>query len=118
MIYYGHELTAKQWNIIKKIEKNAYKRNHRGERDVLDSSLLEESRLACRDEDWETCFEFGFLSKRTDLTDEEIEEMVEDMTIRIYSPYDCTGKRFTRWITTHRNPSGLVSYIHEMGLDV
>ena len=112
------EFTRREQKLFKKIFKESYKRSHRGERDVLDNSLLEESRLAYPDEDWETCIEFGFLSKRTDLTDEEIEELVEDMTLRIYSPYDCTGKRFTRWITTHRNPSGLVSYVHEMGLDV
>lgn len=111
-------LDRRQQKIVKKFLKDEYKKSNRRPRDVLDNSLLEESRLAYPDDDWETCIEFGYLSNRTDLTDEEIEEICDDMTLRIYSLYDCTGLRFTRWITTHRNPSGLVSFVHYMGLDV
>lgn len=102
---------------MKKLLKDWYKRKHRGNGDVLDGSLLNEPRLAYDERD-DGCTEFGFLSERTDLTDEEIEEMVEDMTLRIFSLYDCTGKYFTKWIHTYRNPCGLVSYVHVMGLDV
>lgn len=54
-----------------------------------------------------------------DLTDEEINEWIRDnMEVNIYSAYDCTGGAFTRWIDWHRNPCGLISYQHHMGLDI
>ncbi len=59
---------------------------------------------------------YGFLGK--DMTDEEIEEELDYMRIRINSPYDCTGKLFTAWIHWHRNPTGIVTYAHHMRLDV
>ena len=116
--YLDVDLNRQQWEIVKKIEKDSYKRTHRGHRDTLKKSLLDEPRIYSANEDWETYKEFGFLSHRTDLTDDEINELVEDMRMIICSPYDCTGKHFTRWIETHRNPSGLVSYIHTIGIDV
>lgn len=35
-----------------------------------------------------------------------------------YIPYDCTGQPITLWIDWHRNPSGLISYVHHIGIDV
>ena len=53
------------------------------------------------------------------MTDEEIrKELYDNMEVRICSPYDCTGQWFTRWIDFHRNPNGMISYVHNMGLDV
>ena len=53
------------------------------------------------------------------LTDDDIREFVDEcMTVRIYADYDCTGQSFTRWIDWHRNPCGLISYVHAMALDV
>lgn len=61
--------------------------------------------------------EFGFYEVG-EMTDEEIQEEVDDMREEIRSPYDCTGRRFTQWITWHRNPNGLVSVVHKFGIDV
>ena len=61
--------------------------------------------------------EYGFLSG-TDYSDEEVREIIDEMRYRICSPYDCTGKPFTMWIDWHRNPSGLISFVHRVGLDV
>lgn len=101
-----------QEQIIKYVLKRAY----RGKQAKKTLSLLEEPRTAYPEDDWETAIEYGFLGY--DMTDEEIQEAIEAMRLVIHSPYDCTGKLFTRWITVHKNPSGLVSYVHNMGLDV
>lgn len=54
-----------------------------------------------------------------DWTDEDIEEyiMSEVGYGRINSPYDCTGRRFTRWCSWSKTPAGIVM-IHAWGLDV
>lgn len=53
------------------------------------------------------------------LTDDEVQEFVDEcMTVRIFSDYDCTGKAFTRWIDWHRNPCGLISFVHAMSVDL
>lgn len=114
--YLGIELNDKQWKFVKKIEKDRYKRNHRGY--TPQGSMMDMPHTSAERYDDESMIEYGFISKRTDLTDDEIEEWVDDNTIRIYSPYDCTGQIFTRWIETHRNPNGLASFVHHMGLDV
>ena len=102
-----------------KVLRYIFKRSYRGKQAKKTLPLLEEPRIGYKDEnDWETAYEYGFLSHRTDLTDEEIQELKDGMRLVICSPYDCTGKWFTRYIATHRNPSGLVSYVHCMGLDV
>lgn len=105
---------ARQEKVLRYVLKRAYK----GKQAKKTLPLLEEPRVAYEENDWETAYEYGFLSHRTDLTDEEIQELKDEMRLVICSPYDCTGKRFTRYIDTHRNPSGLVSYVHCMGLDV
>ena len=79
--------------------------------------LTEEARYYSGEEDWESYTEYGFL-RGTDYTDAELEEIREDMWLRVTSPYDCSGQRFTRWITFHRNPCGLISYTHRIGIDV
>ena len=65
--------------------------------------------------------EYGFLPQNTAAwSDDEIREYIDEY-IRIpswWSPYDCTGKPLTCWIDWHRNPCGLVSYVHRIGLDV
>lgn len=52
-------------------------------------------------------------------TDDEIEEYIMDEVgyPPIYSPYDCTGKRFTRWCSWSRQPIGIVM-IHAWGTDL
>lgn len=56
-------------------------------------------------------------------TEEEKEEFVKDQWRRIYSPYDCTGKSFTRCIRIcnfkEPNSFGAMSVVyHFLGLDV
>lgn len=80
-------------------------------------SLQEDTRLYCSDRLGEYWIEYGFF-EGNGMTDEEIQEYVDDMEIHVYSPYDCTGKEITIWITWHRNPCGLISVIHKKGLDV
>ncbi len=90
-------------------------------------SLTEQPRIRYDnyDDEWygEYWKEYGFFngcwSDGTPKTDEEIREYIDEyLWERIYSPYDCTGQPFTRWINWHRNPCGLVSYIHYKALDV
>lgn len=87
--------------------------------DPLAKSLMEEERHVYRDEMGETVYQIGYLCEN-DMTDEEIRELIHDYIELppINSPYDCTGKRFTHWVGWHRNPCGLVSFVHSIGLDV
>ena len=69
-------------------------------------------------EDGEDGYDYRILPDNGE-TEEEIEAMIEE-TIG-YGPvrglYDCTGKRFTRWISVKRVPAGF-AVIHSWGLDV
>lgn len=63
--------------------------------------------------------EYGLCEFPDDYTDKEIQEyLYEELWMSIHSPYDCTGKAFTICIDWHRNPNGMVSVIHHIGLDV
>ena len=103
-------------------DSDKYKHMKRAAKKALNSgeticpTLTEEARVhySYDDEYWT---EYGFLHG-TDYSDDEVREIIEDMRYRIYSPYDCTGKPFTMWIDWHRNPTGLISFIHRVGLDV
>lgn len=79
--------------------------------------LTEKPRTHCGENDWDSYTEYGFLHG-TGYTDEELEEIREDMRLRVTSPYDCSGQHFTMWLTFHRNPSGLISFTHRIGIDV
>lgn len=83
-------------------------------------SLMDEERIGNASEDGEGFTEYGFLPEKLGVySDEEIQEWIdENMWEEIRSPYDCTGKRFSRWINFHRNPCGRISYVHRMGIDV
>lgn len=54
------------------------------------------------------------------LSDQELQELVYDEFAipEWHSPYDCTGRPFTEFISVHKNPNGLVSIIHHVGYDV
>lgn len=101
---------------MNKKEKRILKKIFKEQESKPVQSLTEEPRYFSKDDEYEYFSEYGFLGY--DLTDEEIHEIVYDMVLTINSPYDCTGKPFTCWITAHKNPSGLVSYVHRIGLDV
>lgn len=85
-------------------------------------SLLSKSRVRYDDDYPEGWKEYGFIPFHTteDWSDDEIEEYLDECVKMPYinSPYDCTGQAFTFGIEWHRNPSGLVSFIHRVGLDV
>ena len=87
--------------------------------DPFEKPLTKEFRVRY-DEDGEGCKEYGILPEDgTETTDEEIREYIKDYIELppINSPYDCTGKRFTRWVDYKRTPAGIV-IIHATGLDV
>ena len=54
------------------------------------------------------------------LSDQELQELVYDEFAipEWHSPYDCTRRPFTEFISVHRNPCGLVSIVHHIGYDV
>lgn len=82
-------------------------------------SLMEKPRNICKNDDWESVYEYGFFSDRVSkLTDEEIEELVNDMWEYTGVEWSPSGRMFTVGIDWHRNPCGLVSYVHCRGLDV
>lgn len=83
-------------------------------------SLLVAPHAYCSDDDWECYIEFGFLPDYTrTYSDEEVEEWIDDrMRMRVTVPWDCSGQLFTSWIDWHRNPSGLISYRHCIGIDI
>lgn len=118
---------------FKKVMKRVYKRYHQACGDKLVDSLLYTERTIAGGEGWKN---FGFIlppdiiydydteiqtewDAYLDLTDSEINEWINDnMEVRIFSDYDCTGKPFTVSINWHRNPCGLISYVHNMALDI
>lgn len=85
--------------------------------DPLARSLRDEWRHGFS-EDGESGYDYRIIPDNGQ-TEEEIEDQVccEVGYPPIYSPYDCTGKRFTRWIKVRRAPAGF-AVIHGWGLDV
>lgn len=98
-----------------KILKKVYKRVHRRDKGQVIAPLYACDRT--RYTDWDSRKDYGFFVG-TGWTDDEIREEIEAMTLRVNSPYDCTGQPFTITINWHRNPSGLISYVHWIGYDV
>lgn len=88
--------------------------------DPLGKPMTEEWREHI-DEDSESGYDYRILKvDNTDgWTDDEIEMFImqEVGYPPICSPYDCTGKRFTRCVSFSRQPCGIVM-IHSWGLDV
>ena len=89
--------------------------------DPYQVSLMEKPRKGNRSYDGYT--EYGLYELDEDqksLSDRELEELVYDEFAipEWHSPYDCTGKPFTAYISVHRNPCGLVSIIHRIEYDV
>lgn len=84
-------------------------------------------RYAFEDEGWKS---YGFVlgeqfadwydvETTNDLTDDEITEWFDgNMRVIDDSPYDCTGRVFTRYIHWHRNPDGAISYVHAVAMNV
>ena len=58
-----------------------------------------------------------FTGNWSDMTDEEIDDLVREREIRISYPWDCTGLPFTVCLEWKRIPIG-ISVVHSVGLDV
>ena len=75
----------------------------------------------CRGE-YEYCEEYGFLpfENMSDWLDEDVEEYIEEyVEVKyMYMPWDCTGQIFTRYVSWHRNPNGMISFVNHMAMDV
>lgn len=81
--------------------------------------LMDEKHVVVTDKKYEESItEFWIEDGLQDWTDEEIRDYMKDMECHNNTPYDCSGKMVTYWITFHRNPTGLVSFTHHKCLDV
>ena len=106
---------------IRKIAKKIAKKRFRNCRDPYAASMMEAPRKGNCSYDGYTEYGLYELSEeQKSMTDQELRDAVyEAFAIPSWnSPYDCTGKAFTEYITIHRNPCGLVSIIHHIGYDV
>lgn len=100
--------------------KKMYKHEFGGRTAPTVRGLTERPRRRYEDADGygEYWTEYGFFNG-AGMSDDDIREYIdENIRVRIYSPYDCTGQPFTRFVHWHKNPTGLVSYINYMALDV
>lgn len=101
----------------KKVLKRMYKKAHPTRENDFGWSLREADRVMTEDgeEGWT---EYGFYALDSSMTNDEISEWFEEnVVVRIWSDYDCTGKPFTAWLHWHRNPCGLVSFVHYLSID-
>lgn len=83
------------------------------------ASLTEDSRYRY-DAETETVSEYGFIEFEEWFGDSEIDLWFEQcMWRRIpeHMWWDCTGQAFTVDISWHRNPCGLVSFVHKYQYD-
>ena len=79
-------------------------------------SMLEGVRCCYEDE---ACTEYGILDpKDFDGGMNELLEWLEEQKVLKTSPYDCTGQFYTAYQLVHVNPTGLVSFVHHLTLDV
>jgi hypothetical protein len=105
---------------LRKMVKRDYKKAMRGVRrhTIGDHSMMDdEVCILNREDNGESWYLVGLMDPEG-ATDAEIQQWCDEQVVRICSDYDCTGYSFTRWISWHRNPCGLVSYVHAMALDV
>lgn len=104
-------------DFIKYFLKKEYKRNHPAKPDP--KSLLEDTRIRYDGDDYGDGFvKYGFIPNSEDWSEEDIQEFKKSIRRYVKSPYDCSGQTFTWGIECHRNPNGLISCRHYMGIDV
>jgi len=106
---------------LRKILKNIEKHKLRNVKDPYAVSLMDEPRKGCGSFDGYVEYGLYELSEEQErMTEQELrDEIYEAFAIPEWnSPYDCTGKAFTEYISFHKNPCGLVSIIHHVGIDV
>ena len=108
------EILAKRNNGIK--ERRA--QIHAMQDEMVDKLTIKRNawKVVYRDEMGETGYYYGIFDDDGE-TDEEIEEYCDSLVMRINSPYDCTGKLFTQYITWKRTSMG-IRIIHAWGRDV
>ena len=104
---------------FKKIVSERVRRENVG--DPYQISLMEKPRKFVKL--YDGYIEYGIYELEEDqksLSDQELQKLVYDEHAipEWHSPYDCTGKPFTEFISVHRNPCGLISIIHHVGYDV
>lgn len=102
----------------KNMKRAAKKSLNRGD-DYEWDSMIDSPRSGCGDDNWDTMVQYGFFDGHNK-SDADVREFIDEY-IRIrppYSPYDCTGRPFTMYVHWHRNPSGLISFVNHIGLDV
>lgn len=106
---------------MNKKEKRLLKKFFKTEQAKPTLSLREDKRTYCADDDYDGYVEFGFIPRDTfEWTDEAVKEWLREYVSIPYrhSQYDCTGQLFTAWIDWHRNPCGLISFVHRVSIDV
>jgi len=104
-------------DLLRDLYKKEYKRTHPAKPEL--TSLLEDTRIRYDGDDYGDGFvEYGFIPNSEDWTDEDIREFKQSIRRYVTSPYDCSGQVFTYGIDCHRNPNGLISCCHYMGIDV
>ena len=104
---------------FKKIVSERVRRENVG--DPYQISLMEKPRKFVKL--YDGYIEYGIYELEEDqksLSDQELQKLVYDEYAipEWHSPYDCTGKPFTEFISVHRTPCGLISIIHHVGYDV
>lgn len=101
---------------LRKVFKNKRRYQTRIINDAEDPYATDGDRVRY-DKDGESWCIYGFRNLN-DSSKEQIEQYFDDMREVIDSPYDCTGRPFTRRLSWHKNPSGEYSFVHEMALDI
>ena len=85
--------------------------------DPLAYPLTAKTRFWSAPDDYEGVTEYGIETSLLYAEDWEIEEFVRSLEVHNTSPYDCSGKLCTSWITWKRTPVG-VAIVHRKTLDV
>lgn len=111
-------MTREHWEIyaiLRNIDRNKadeYKRKIR----------VKHCRVITQDDGWNVAYsnDDSITYKRFfqgHFTENEWEDFCEDTEVRIYSPYDCTGRMFTVSLEKYRVSNGTWVY-HKMAMDI
>lgn len=114
---HGIPFPVEYYEEAKKACRHVY-RNYSKREDPLSRSMRGSWR-GCIDSDGEGGKHYTIIPDEGQ-TDEELQEFMYDSPVyygRINSPYDCTGKRFTRYCDFRRCPAGII-IIHDWGIDI
>ena len=70
-----------------------------------------------REDNPESWYEYTIMPDFEEESDEEMQRSIDELEVHICSPYDCTGKPFTRFVHWKRTKAGVVIVRH-MSIDV